>query len=49
MSQPVSKQLGHSSYHTDWEQMKKPVRPKIGELRPHKLDSLPFRPSELIE
>ena len=49
MSEPITNQLGRSSHQTDWEQVKKPVRPKIGELRPHKLDSLPFRSSELAE
>jgi hypothetical protein len=49
MSEPITHQLGRRSHQTDWEQVKKPLRPKIGELGPHKLDPLPFRSSELIE
>jgi hypothetical protein len=49
MSEPIPNQLGSSSHQTDWEQMKKPVRPEIGKLRPHKPDSLPFRSSEIVE
>jgi hypothetical protein len=49
MSEPITHQLGRRSHQTDREQVKKPVRPEIGKLRPHKLDPLPFRSSELIE